>query len=541
MRQVAYTNHIGHSSRDKHSGKSTAIMSLADLAATEKHNNHDYTQDEVDRMQSSIDLEQRQHNHQYAMRDGCLTEITGHLDLEEEVRRVYQEQFSAAVAVYNEGQVAKGHPGRQISSYIDKVSDAKQQEVAVEGLIQFGSLEDWEGMSMADRERAVPLLLHGLKLTMEQLRQDGAEFVLAGVSIHLNEGTPHLHYVGVPVQHVPDAKGLTDRVKKSAVFTKETLGTGLQDNVRAAIEPELTAAYGWTFEAKEQGRNRDLTKNQIANRKLRAENEKRRLEALEAQQRLNSINQAIYVAQNDLAGRIQQFGQQSIQEALSNPEGIYDNILFLVAECDDERFDALDREGRELREEYLQDTLSQSINPLQMGLEQSIAAINAGKPARMFWEQRKELWGEYGQMSQDFWEMRRFLHDQYYAEKNDAYKRRSDAMHTFYECQYLIRRSRSIIFMLIMTVCSVAALERAKGYERKIKEVNDRRAKLVKGTARFSEFSRDYRADLKAGRFPGDDLLAAMASIVEDLDREHQVFQEQDLRRKPGKGHGLSR
>ena len=535
MKQVAYTNHIGHSSRDTHSGKSTAISTLTDLAATEKHNNHDYHQSEVDRMQSSINLDLREHNHQYVMRDGQLAEIEGHLDLEEEVQRIYQEQFSAAVDAYNQRQIAKGHPERQISSYIDKISESSQQEIAVEGLIQYGSLEDWEGMSMEDRERAVPLLLRGFELTVGQLRQDGAEFIPAGISIHLNEGTPHLHYVGVPVAHCPDARnGMTSKVKKSAVFTKESLGTGLQDNVRAMIEPEMTAAFGWTFEAKEAGRNKDLSKNQIASRKLQEQCKKLQEEAQEAQERLDAINQSIDDAQWKLRAGMQKFGANSIAEVVSNPEGIYTNILFLAAECGDDRFDELDREGRELREQFLQETFDKSIDPILQGLDQSIAAINSKKPPKITWEQRQQMWEQYGQISNEFWPMRAELQEQYRTDLNVAYQKKRDAMKAYYDSLYLIRRSRSIIFVLLVSIRTLTAINRMKEYQRQIDELRHKRDLLVKNTTDFSKFSRQYRENLKAGRFPGSDMLDSMTGIIRDLDEEHLQFQIQN------KGHKRS-
>ena len=62
MLQVAYTNHIGRAEHDEKSGKDTSISNAADLAMTEKHNNHDYSQEDVDRMQSAINLELKKYN-----------------------------------------------------------------------------------------------------------------------------------------------------------------------------------------------------------------------------------------------------------------------------------------------------------------------------------------------------------------------------------------------------------------------------------------------------------------------------------------------
>ena len=271
---VAYTNHIGHSSRDTHSGKSTAISSVGDLAATEKHNNHDYNELDVSRMQSDIDLSRKHLNQHYVMVDGELKAFTGHLDLDANVRKIYEDEFADVIKKYNAQQIAGGHPERQIVSYIDKISNDKQQEVAVEGLIQIGSLEDWENKSDEERLAVVPILEATLKETLKEINKnvdgDIRRFVLAGASLHMNEGSPHIHYVGVPIQESPNVKkGLNKRVKKTAVFTKNSLGTGLQDNVRAKIEPMIQETFGWTFIEKKTGRNEDRDKNTQVNEILK--------------------------------------------------------------------------------------------------------------------------------------------------------------------------------------------------------------------------------------------------------------------------------
>lgn len=297
---VAYTNHIGHSSRDTHSGKGTAISTLGDLGATERHNNHDYTEADVARLQSDINLELKHLNRQYIMVDGELTVIRGHLDLEANVRRIYEEEFSASVAEYNQRQIAAGHPERQIESYIDKISADQKQEVAVEGLIQIGSLEDWEGIPFDRRMDVIPILERALEETLAELNKGAGRFVLAGASLHLNEGSPHLHYVGVPLQETPEVKnGLKKRVKKTAVFNKESLGTGLQDNVRAIVEPLVQETFGWTFAAKKTGRNEDRDKRTQVNVILQAQIEQKQAQLSRLEDNLQATRNAAADARQD--------------------------------------------------------------------------------------------------------------------------------------------------------------------------------------------------------------------------------------------------
>ena len=322
--QVAYTNHIGHSSRDTHSGKSTAISTLSDLGAVNKHNNHDYTELDVSRMQSNINLELRHLNQQYEMSsDGKLVKVEGQLDLEGNVRKIYDQEFSAAIAEFNKKQRDAGHPERQIVSYIDKISHDKQQEVAVEGLLQIGSLEDWQGKTISERLTAAPILMRMLEETLAELNHGDGRFVLAGASLHMNEGTPHVHYVGVPIQDAPEAKrGLKTRVKKSAVFTKDSLGTGLQDNVRAKIEPLIEEAFGWTFIAKKTGRNEDRDKNTQVNEILKEkihENQKVLSDLKDQNQQLRAVREKQHaeIVQNDRTLAVQE-------------QAIYDNDVWIA-------------------------------------------------------------------------------------------------------------------------------------------------------------------------------------------------------------------
>ena len=288
---AAYTNHIGHHSRDTFRGKDTSISTIGKLAATEKHNNHEYTQADIDRMQSDINLELRHLNRHYVMVDGELREVEGRLELCDNVRKIYEEEFAAEVSAYNQRQVTCGHSERQISDYLQKISDDKKQEVAVEGLIQIGSYdEEWSKLPVESKFRMVPILLKMLEETIKELDKDvngeKLRFVLAGASLHLDEGSPHIHYVGVPIVEAQKVtNGMKKRVKKSGVFTKDSLGTGLQDNVRAVIAPIVKEKFGWELDAKKTGRNEDRDKNTQVNEILKEQisEKEEKLTALEAQ------------------------------------------------------------------------------------------------------------------------------------------------------------------------------------------------------------------------------------------------------------------
>lgn len=512
--EVTYTNHIGRSSRDKHSGKDTAIHSINDLAAVERHNNHEYSADDVIRMQSAINLDLKHLNRQYEIVDGELTEISGRLDLEANVRKIYQEQFQDAVDQYNQKKVAAGHPERQIQSYIEKISGDKQQEVAVEGLIQFGSYADWERIEMADREKLVPLLLQSLQDTVAELKDTDREFVLAGASIHLNEGSPHLHYVGVPVLHTPDAKnGLSRRVNKGAVFSREALSEGLQDRVREKIAPQVKALYGWDFEKKKAGRNKDLEKNVLMNEKL--------TEQIQAkEQQLLHVQNSLLVAQSTLEQQVDDFVSAAVETGLLGI-GPLEGAAYALAKCDEDQINELLLAGQEQLQPEIQNRLNAQ-HPAD-SLDAQISAILSGaiKPKQISWQQRQDYWEIYRGMADDFWEAKKLLSDTYRDVLDDIYDDMRLANYLYYNTLRFLRRHNGLLSLIITLVVVVVHEHQREKYLAQIETVRKKRSELIRDAKSFSKNSKAFREQLKAGKAPGQQYISAMSSLMSDL--EHDV------------------
>lgn len=525
--EVAYTNHIGRSTRDTHTGKNTAISSIADLVATEKHNNHDYTQIDVDHMQSAIDLDHKHLNRQYEVINGELVEVKGHLDLAQNVRKIYDEQFADAVVEYNQRQIAAGHPERQIDSYIDKISGDKQQEVAVEGLLQIGSLDDWEGRSIEDRLKAGPILLHGLKRTLAELNGPDREFVIAGASLHLNEGSPHLHYVGVPVQETPNAKnGMKKRVKKAAVFTKDTMGTGLQDNVRAELAPMIKETYGWDFEKKRTGRNEDLSKNRYVNEKLQEQIQ-------EQEQRLNDIELTIYEAMDNVERGLRDIANESVAVVADDKNGAYDDAMFLLEACSDERFKELSQEGNELKKEVL-GNFTPGLQK-EESLDERICNIANGKykPRELSWAEQQRRMADYKTVSDAYWDMRRIVLDEYDMGIKNKYSERKQLQISHNNAMRMLHHSRGLITTIIATAWALSSLKKERLINQQIAEIRKQRSIVIKNTTDFATFSKAYREDLKAGKMPCDDYMIAMTNAVITLDGAFNDFLDKNKTKNP--------
>lgn len=248
-KEVVFINHIGRNAR----GKRYTIETLAKLKTVERHNNHDYCEEEAKKLDSDIDLSQKHLNRQYIIKDGRLVEIQGHLTITDNVRKVYDE-----IERLNK---QAGKLPLKAENYFKRLCRYKGRQIAVEEILQIGNCHDWKGLSIDARIRMGKILLATFLDMVQMLCRSDAQFLVVGVSLHLNEKTPHLHIVGVPLFYNPQAKdGYVYRVQKSAIFNDLTLGPILQDHAREFALNLVRQEFGWEFKPKEPGRNIDLKK-----------------------------------------------------------------------------------------------------------------------------------------------------------------------------------------------------------------------------------------------------------------------------------------
>lgn len=60
----------------------------------------------------------------------------------ESVKQEYEKVFGQALDEYNQKQIDKGRPDRQIKNYYEKISRSKQEKTSYELIVQIGSIED---------------------------------------------------------------------------------------------------------------------------------------------------------------------------------------------------------------------------------------------------------------------------------------------------------------------------------------------------------------------------------------------------------------
>ena len=240
MGNISYTAHV--------SNKKSAITSKSKLAGVAKHNLRKYKSSD------------------YSKDNICI--VYGTSNLIDDVKTVYHKEFDAALEEYNKKQT---RPDRRIEDYFEHVA-GKEQDMAVEIIIQIGDREFWKQYD--DMKSYIKL---SYQIMLDKLMKILPQFVVANAVIHLDEDSPHMHIVGVPVAD-GYKKGLSKQVSKRKVFTKEVLSRVLQDELREVANKEVNDWFGEQIKEKSKGRNHDLT---VAEYKVAQES--RKLEEIQQQ------------------------------------------------------------------------------------------------------------------------------------------------------------------------------------------------------------------------------------------------------------------
>lgn len=221
MDGISYTAHI--------SQNKSAITSKTKLEGIAKHNLRKYKS--ADYSADKIIL------------------LYGTNNLVRDVKRVYKDEFGDAIKKYNEKQ---NREDRKIKDYFNYVSE-KGQDTAVEIIFQCGDKQFWDAHE-ADKqlmEAVYQKILKWLQLYLP-------DFKVANAVVHLDETSPHMHVVGVPVGR-GFKNGPETKVSKRSVFTKETLSVVLQDRLRKVANDYTRLYLRESIREKEKGRNHDLS------------------------------------------------------------------------------------------------------------------------------------------------------------------------------------------------------------------------------------------------------------------------------------------
>lgn len=220
MGNISYTAHV--------SSKKSAITSKSKLTAVAKHNLRKYKSSDYSKDNIVI--------------------VYGTSNLIDDVKIVYHKEFDEVLEEYNKKQT---RPDRRIEDYFEHVA-GKEQDMAVEIIIQIGDREFWKEYD--DTKSYIKL---SYEIILGELIKRLPQFVVANAVVHLDEDSPHMHIVGVPVAD-GYKKGLSKQVSKRKVFTREVLSQVLQDELREVANKEVNDWFWEQIKEKSKGRNHDL-------------------------------------------------------------------------------------------------------------------------------------------------------------------------------------------------------------------------------------------------------------------------------------------
>ncbi|MBQ4058593.1 MAG: plasmid recombination protein [Lachnospiraceae bacterium] len=217
MEGISFTAHV--------SNKKSAITSKSKLAGVAKHNLRKYKSEE------------------YSADNIFL--IYGADNFVQDVKAVYHQEFDEALKAYNENQT---RADRKIEDYFEHVAN-KEQDMAVEIIIQVGDRSYWQ-----EHWENKVFMRQIYRTILAELQYQLPQFVVANAVVHMDEDSPHMHVVGVPV-----GTGYKKGMSKRKVFTKDVLSIVLQDKLRAFANQKAEIILGEQIREKSKGRNHDLS------------------------------------------------------------------------------------------------------------------------------------------------------------------------------------------------------------------------------------------------------------------------------------------
>ncbi len=205
------------------SGKN-AIESMDKIKRCDLHNNRKYKNNKNEQ----IDLSLSKYN----------ITLKGTKNITEDIRKFYKEEFGEAVYKYNQKQKDER---RKIVDYLEKINK-ERNNIAVEFIFQIGDKQDWEEVSIEDKAKTKDIFEKAIGI----LEKRGIKTVNA--SLHLDETSPHLHLIAVPVVE-NQKRGLEKQVSQRQVLTLKTLYE-VRKEVEEIFIQEYNKIYGTSKELK---------------------------------------------------------------------------------------------------------------------------------------------------------------------------------------------------------------------------------------------------------------------------------------------------
>ena len=277
MSELPYSFHLGRNKNRTTSSRNNAKNNLSKSTSLANNGIQNYQQ------LSKVN------NHDFRKYDqdtrGIYT-LKGTNDVVKDVKNFYKKEFEEARLEYNNKQ---SRPSRRIDDYFQNVSDDEKRDLACEIIIELGNIEFWDSKDRDYREKMVDVYFENMRCLEELV----PEFKITNAVVHLDERSPHMHIVGVPVKDNCKT-GLSKQANKSFVFTKDRL-EHIQDVMRENCIKEFNKAYdeNYSLKEKEKGRNRDIhVKDMINYKELKNELDQNKKSIEKNNDKIKAINKS---------------------------------------------------------------------------------------------------------------------------------------------------------------------------------------------------------------------------------------------------------
>ena len=196
-----------------HAGsKKNAIKNLDKIKKIDEHNNRKYknvNNKEIDPTLSNENITLR-----------------GSKNITNDIKELYKNEFAEAVCKYNLKQTDER---RKVVDYLDKMDRDEKNNIAVEFIYQIGDIETWKGRSLEDKKKTKEIFEKAIDI----LEAKGIK--VANATIHLDETSPHMHIVGVPIIE-NQKRGLEKQLSQRKVLTREVLKELREETEKVFIE-----------------------------------------------------------------------------------------------------------------------------------------------------------------------------------------------------------------------------------------------------------------------------------------------------------------
>ena len=214
---ISVSMHIG-------SGKN-AINNMDKIKRADLHNNRKYKNNRNE----EIDLSLSKYN----------ITLVGTKNITEDIKEFYKTEFGEALYNYNKKQQRED---RKIIDYLEKMNNDTKSNIAVEMIFQIGDKQDWENATMEDKQKTIDIFKKAIPILQEK------NIKCFNASVHLDETSPHLHLLAVPVVE-KQTRGLEKQVSQNKVITLKVLNDIRKEVEKAFIE-EYNKIYGTNKELK---------------------------------------------------------------------------------------------------------------------------------------------------------------------------------------------------------------------------------------------------------------------------------------------------